>query len=110
MDILEKLQQYRSLKLETIETNDKSRLNRCIAICTEVDAFIDSISDSYTRRIFMCKYITGRHRVSWQQVATRIGGGNTKTGVYMRATRYIDQYNTTNKNRLTTGSLWIGYT
>lgn len=90
------LKQYRSLireiaDLKRAASRSEHRLTQCIEICTEITAFIEGIEDSLTRQIFEQKYIAGRCKVSWQQVAQKIGGGNNGNGVRMQAIRYLEK-------------------
>lgn len=90
------LKQYRSLKREIADlrrtaSRSEHRLTQCIEICTEITAFIESIDDSLTRQIFEYKYVSGRYKVSWQQVADEIGGGNKASTMRMRVIRYLEK-------------------
>lgn len=49
---------------------------------------IAGIDDVQTKRIIFLRFIKG---LSWEQVAIKIGGGNTADGVRKRATRYIQR-------------------
>jgi hypothetical protein len=48
--------------------------------------YIEAISDSLTRQIFMLRF---SDCLSWEQVADRVGGGNTYYSVKNRVFRYI---------------------
>lgn len=52
----------------------------------EVEEFISSIDDSRIRRIINLKFI---ENLSWLQVANRIGGGNSESGVKSAFHRFI---------------------
>lgn len=51
--------------------------------------YIASIDDALTRRIFELRYI---NQYSWDQVARKIGGGNTAEAVRKRHNRYIRRH------------------
>lgn len=48
--------------------------------------FINSITDSQLRTIFILRFVCGK---SWNEVADYIGGGNTEKSVWARAYRYL---------------------
>lgn len=54
--------------------------------------YISKIEDPQTRQIIFLRYIKG---MSWGQVAIKIGGGNTSSGVRKRAARYIQAHEDT---------------
>lgn len=51
----------------------KMRKENYVKKCNEIEQFIYNIDDSLMRRIFKYRYIVGSHRMSWQQVAFKIG-------------------------------------
>lgn len=53
---------------------------------SEVEQFITSIKDSRMRRIITLRFL---ENLSWQQVADRIGGGNTEDSVRMAFNRFM---------------------
>lgn len=53
-----------------------------------IEQFIASIDDSYIRRIVDLRFV---RNMSWNQVADRMGGGNTEDTVRMAFTRYMDK-------------------
>ena len=53
---------------------------------SEIEEYINSIDDSQMRRMIKYKYI---EELSWQQVAERMGGGNTADGCRMAVDRYL---------------------
>lgn len=55
----------------------------------DIECFVDGIEDSIIRRIFEYRHLEGSYRLSWQQVAVKIGGGNTADGVRMVHDRYL---------------------
>ena len=44
----------------------------------EIEKFLSSISDSFVRRIVMLRVVD---RLTWNEVADKIGGGNTENSV-----------------------------
>lgn len=53
---------------------------------SEIEEYINLIDDSQMRRMIKYKYI---EELSWQQVAERMGGGNTADGCRMAVDRYL---------------------
>lgn len=53
-----------------------------------INEYIIGIDDAQLRLIMYLRFIK---RMSWQQVANRIGGGNTADGVRMRCNRFLRQ-------------------
>ena len=51
--------------------------------------YIANIDDALTRRIFELRYI---NQYSWDQVARKVGGGNTAEAVRKRHNRYIRRH------------------
>ncbi len=70
------LEQYRSISTAN-------------ALKQDIEKFIDDIPDSVTKKIFKYKYLIGKQRPTWKQVAILIGGGNTAMGVRQRVSRYL---------------------
>lgn len=54
----------------------------------DVDDFILNINDSMIRRIVTFRFVDG---LSWQDVAQKIGGGNTEGSVKMAFRRFFDK-------------------
>lgn len=52
----------------------------------KINAFILDIDDAQLRQIMFLRFVK---RLTWQQVANRIGGGNTADGVRKRCNRYV---------------------
>jgi len=50
-----------------------TKLNKLKSQKEHIESFIDSISDSLTRRIFEYRYLTGDKIMSWQKIAFKIG-------------------------------------
>lgn len=64
------------LELELLET-----LN-------EVEEFISSVKDSHMRRIINLRFV---ENLTWNEVADRIGGGNTENSVKRAFHRFMDK-------------------
>ena len=77
--------------VERSDTNagDMALLRRLEGQKERIEAFIDGIPDSVTRRIFRMRHIDGNYRPAWTKIARKIGGGNTSDGVRMRHDRYL---------------------
>lgn len=71
----------RTQKLEQRETKLLETLN-------QVEEFIESVNDSYIRRIINARVIDG---LTWQQVAERLGETNTEGSVKMTFQRFMDK-------------------
>lgn len=59
----------------------------------DIECFVDGIEDSIIRRIFEYRHLEGSYRLSWQQVAVKIGGGNTENSIKMMYHRYLHKNN-----------------
>lgn len=59
-----------------------------LEIYNETEKFIYSIPDSHIRRIINLRLIED---MTWQQVANRLGGGNTEIGVKQAFYRYMNK-------------------
>ena len=57
-------------------------------ILNEIENFISQIDDSRMRRIISLRFIDN---LSWNQVADKIGGGNTEDSVRKAFTRYMEK-------------------
>lgn len=57
---------------------------------TEVEEFIGRIEDSHIRRIVRFYVVDG---LTWKQVALRMGGNNTESGVYKAYRRFMGEKN-----------------
>lgn len=69
---------------------------QCIHERSRLERYIADIPDSLTRLIFELRFA---QQLSWQQVAIRVGGGNTISGVKKRCYRYIAAENATERSR-----------
>lgn len=54
----------------------------------DVEKFIKEIDDSHLRRIVTLRVVDG---LSWNQVAKKMGGGNTEDGVRKTFDRFLDK-------------------
>lgn len=59
---------------------------QCIHERARLERYIREIPDSLTRAIFELRFM---ERLSWDQVAARVGGGNSLSGVKKRCYRYL---------------------
>lgn len=71
--------------VEYTEMLDKA-IQEKIEQSIKINAFILDIEDAQLRQIMFLRFIK---RLSWQAVASRIGGGNTADGVRKRCNRYV---------------------
>lgn len=65
-----------NLEMDLLETLNK------------VEEFIAGLEDSHMRRIINLRFIEG---MSWQQVANRMGGGNTESGIKSAFHRFMEE-------------------
>ena len=56
---------------------------------TEIQTFIETIPDNFTRMIFRLRLF---HVLSWGEIATVLGGRNTASGAYSIYYRYIKKH------------------
>lgn len=68
------------LKLEVREID-------LLEILSQVEEFIHSINESYMRRLISLRVV---ENMSWQQVANKLGGGNTADSVRMTFNRFME--------------------
>lgn len=68
----------------------QAKRNYCIDECNKIRQYLDGIDDSHLRRIFEYRYING---FNWQQIATRIGGGNSADAVRKQHNRFLSKQN-----------------
>lgn len=73
-------------------THMEERVNELAKLTAEsaapIEAWISGIDDFYTQTIFRLRFL---HGMTWQEVADRIGGGNTVQSVQMICYRKISQ-------------------
>ena len=63
-----------------------ARQIQCIHERARLERWISTIPDSLTRQVFQYRFVDG---LAWEQVAQRIGGGNTMEGVKKRCYRHL---------------------
>lgn len=64
------------------------RYENAILMIDEVESFISSIDDSYTRRLVSFRVVDG---LTWFEVAEKMGGGNTEDGVRKAYERFLEK-------------------
>ena len=64
------------------------RYENAILMIDEVESFISSIDDSYTRRLISFRVVDG---LTWFEVAEKMGGGNTEDGVRKAYERFLEK-------------------
>lgn len=85
---------------QKIYGNNESTLNKIVkkqkekaeieALKTEIEQFINGISDNTIRKIFKYRYIKG---YSWADVAKAVKGNNTRDSVRIMSSRFLKKYN-----------------
>lgn len=73
-------------KYERLQDRDLNRKKRLEEECEKIEAFVDGIPDSITRRIFRMYYIDGRKPVKQKDVAKKVHIDRS------RVSRKIDEY------------------
>lgn len=73
-----------------LEAIIQAKLAQCMYERNRLERYISNIPDSLTRQIFLMRFIKG---MSWQQIAFKVGGGNTAEGVRKRVYRYLERAN-----------------
>lgn len=69
-------------------SEDDEKINRLKSNCREVETWVASLDDRLTQRIIQLKYME-RLGTTFQQVAMKIGGNNTKDSVKQRVYREL---------------------
>lgn len=82
------LQQQKLLLLNTQATLNKLSVDIQAERC-RIEEFIAHIPDSHIRRILNYRLVKG---MQWEDIAIRMGGGNTADSVRMAYKRYIECY------------------
>ena len=75
----------------SVNAGDMLKLRRLKRQKARIEAFVDGIPDSITRRIFRMRYIDGSYRPTWTKIGRKIGGGNSGDGVRKKHDRYIQK-------------------
>lgn len=66
----------------------EDKYTELLELQNEVEEYIESISDSRMRRIIRMRFLD---KLTWNQVADNIGGGNTEDSVRMAFNRFIEE-------------------
>lgn len=66
----------------------EDKYTELLELQSEVEEYIESISDSRMRRIIRMRFLD---KLTWNQVANNIGGGNTEDSVRMSFNRFIEE-------------------
>lgn len=69
---------------EVIECN----MRRCMIEYNRLMRFISEVKDSQMRQILTLRYLNG---LTWQRIATEIGGGNTEDSVRKMNDRFLEK-------------------
>lgn len=75
-----------ALELAAIHATVAAKQAQCVAERQRLETYIAGIDDSLTRQIYTLRFVDG---LTWEQVAARIGGGNTADSVRMACYRYL---------------------
>ena len=65
-----------------------AKRKQCIVERSRLERYIAGISDSLMRQVFTYRFVDG---LSWEQVAARIGGGNSADSARKMCRRYINR-------------------
>lgn len=82
------LQQQKLLLISAQATLEKLSVRIKEERC-EIEEFIAHVSDSHIRRILNYRLVKG---MQWEDIAIRMGGGNTAEGVRQAYHRFVGQY------------------
>lgn len=66
----------------------EDKYTELLELQNDVEEYIESITDSRMRRIIRMRFID---KLTWNQVADNIGGGNTEDSVRMAFNRFIEE-------------------
>lgn len=66
----------------------EDKYTELLELQNDVEEYIESIADSRMRRIIRMRFID---KLTWNQVADNIGGGNTEDSVRMAFNRFIEE-------------------
>lgn len=73
-------------EIADLKTQIAERIKKCEREQQKLEAYIDTIPDSLTRLIFRYRFADC---LRWDEVADKLGGGNTPLGVKKRCYRYL---------------------
>ncbi len=81
---------YSDYKKKTRKIRNKlqRRVEDLIDLLAEINAWIESIEDSLLRQVITLRHVSG---CTWDEVAAKIGGGNTGESVRKMHDRYFDE-------------------
>lgn len=74
--------------IQRIQRLRQQVLDRATQELAEIEEWIATVDDPHIRDIIRYRYIDG---FSWQQVARKVGGGNTGDSVRMAQARYLSE-------------------
>lgn len=74
-------------KFKRLRNKLNRKINELMDLVEETNEFIESIEDSLVRQIISLRYING---LTWEEVATNIGGNNTADSVRMLCNRFLE--------------------
>ena len=80
----EKARSSLTRKIQRLE----EKYTELLGLTSEVEEYIDTIDDSRMRRIITMRIID---KLTWNQVAIKIGGGNTEDSVRMAFNRFFEE-------------------
>lgn len=66
----------------------EDKYTELLELQNDVEEYIESITDSRMRRIIRMRFLD---KLTWNQVADNIGGGNTEDSVRMAFNRFIEE-------------------
>lgn len=66
----------------------EDKYTELLELQNDVEEYIESIADSRMRRIIRMRFLD---KLTWNQVADNIGGGNTEDSVRMAFNRFIEE-------------------
>lgn len=76
----------KKIQLRTLQLKYEVKMQQLLELCNEAEDFIENVEDAQTRLILRYRY---EERMSWEQTAAKIGGGNTADSVRKKAERYL---------------------
>lgn len=89
-----KIEGFPIVEYEKVHASLKRKIQRLenkytelLELTNQVEEYIDSIEDGRMRRIITLRFID---KLTWNQIADRIGGGNTEGSVRMAFNRFIE--------------------
>ena len=77
---------YDRRKIKRLKEKLQRRVDDLIDLVVEINEYIETIDDSLIRQIITLRYVNG---LTWDQVAARIGGGNTADSLRKMHDRFL---------------------